>query len=240
MMSALTRAKQGFWWINLIALALSAMIGRMSYAAYESIGESDKALVCITCQALAIALAVLARRAMVAGNPVSGVLCGLGALGCAVWASHGLALAWGAENQLMVVFLTALEPAMFLMIEHIKESRLALAEGDIKRQEDERALARELTEIRARQALGAVAGGALAATPAQALAAEPAGALYAPPPAPSASIVSLNTGYATPKAHVLALRATYPDWTVARIARAANVKRTTASYWLHLKEKRDA
>ena len=51
-------AKEGYWWINGIAVALSLVIASMSWSAYDDIGQPERALVCIVAQALAIALAI--------------------------------------------------------------------------------------------------------------------------------------------------------------------------------------
>lgn len=146
-------AKEGYWWINGIAVALSLVIASMSWSAYDDIGQPERALVCIVAQALAIALAILGRRALTGQMPVSAIAAGVLAGGCAWWASHGLALAWydDAERngEPMVIFLAALEPALFLLAEHVKEGREALRAAHEK---NERELADELAEIRRRSA----------------------------------------------------------------------------------------
>lgn len=146
-------AKEGYWWINGIAVALSLVIATMSWSAYEAIGQPERALVCIVAQALAIALAILGRRALTGQMPVSALAAALLAGGCAWWASHGLALAWyddaGRNGEPMVIFLAALEPALFLLAEHVKEGREALRAAHEK---NERELAEELAAIRGRSA----------------------------------------------------------------------------------------
>lgn len=126
-------AKEGYWWINLAGLALSLLIAKMSFGAYGASGIEgalDKAWICVTCQALAIALAILARRAFTGQMFPEGLVAGAAAAGCAWWASHGLALAWAKggdpANEWMVFFLTALEPGLFLLAEQVKEGREAL------------------------------------------------------------------------------------------------------------------
>ncbi len=114
-------------------LALSLLIAKMSFSAYGASGIEgafEKAWICVTCQGLGIALAILARRALTGQMMLSGVAAAIAAGGCAWWASHGLALAWARggdpANDWMVFFLTALEPGIFLLAEHIKEGREAL------------------------------------------------------------------------------------------------------------------
>ena len=146
-------AKEGYWWINGIAVALSLVIASMSWSAYDDIGQPERALVCIVAQALAIALAILGRRALTGQMPFSAIAAAILAGGCAWWASHGLALAWydDAERngEPMVIFMAALEPALFLLAEHVKEGREALRAAHEK---NERELAEELADIRRRSA----------------------------------------------------------------------------------------
>lgn len=195
-------AKEGYWWINGIGFALSLLIAKMSFDAYEAAGAPDNAWVCVTCQALAIALAVLARRALTAQMPLEGLAAGAGALGCSWWASHGLALAWatGADpaNEWMVFFLTGIEPAIFLLAEHVREGREALRTAHEK---EEAETAAELARIRERNSarwgpgLATASGVALGATPAAANAS--ALAPIAAPEPERGAIVSTNTGYAS-------------------------------------------
>ena len=146
-------AKEGYWWINGIAVALSLVIASMSWSAYDDIGQPERALVCIVAQALAIALAILGRRALTGQMPFSAIAAAILAGGCAWWASHGLALAWydDAERngEPMVIFMAALEPALFLLAEHVKEGREALRAAHEK---NERELAEDLADIRRRSA----------------------------------------------------------------------------------------
>jgi hypothetical protein len=146
-------AKEGYWWINGIAVALSGVIASMSWSAYGEIDQPERALVCIVAQALAIALAILGRRALTGQMPLSAALAAALAGGCAWWASHGLALAWygdaGRNGEPMVIFMAALEPALFLLAEHVKEGRETLRAAHEKQ---ERELAEELAAIRARSA----------------------------------------------------------------------------------------
>jgi len=126
-------AKEGYWWINGIALALSAVIARMSAVAYGEIDQADRAFVCIVAQALAIALAILARRALTGQMPLSAFIAALLAGGCAWWASHGQWYGDADRNgEPMVIFMAALEPALFLLAEHIKEGRETLRAAHVK------------------------------------------------------------------------------------------------------------
>lgn len=142
-------AKEGYWWINGIGLALSLLIAKMSFTAYAV--EPDKAWICVTCQASAIALAILARRSMTGQMPLIALLAAVAAGGCAWWASHGLSLAWSKggdpANAWMVFFLTALEPGIFLMAEHIKEGREVLRNAQEKA---DREMAEALAAARAK------------------------------------------------------------------------------------------
>lgn len=209
-------AREMYWWINGIAVVLSLMIAKMSWGAYAAAKAPDKALICITCQLLAIAAAVLARRAFTGQMPVMGFISAAGALGCAWWASHGLALAWATggdtANSWMVFFLAAFEPLLFLVAEQIREGRQALraaqAKADAETEE-------ELKRIRERDAahmgvrLATMGGVALTvATPGAHGATIPP--VIAQPSAhltDRAPIVSENTGHPTARAHVEALMA---------------------------------
>lgn len=230
-------AKEGYWWINGAALALSLLIAKMSFGAYDAAGAPDNAWVCVTCQALAIALAIVARRALTAQMPFAGLVAGAGALGCSWWASHGLSLAWaqGADpaNEWMVFFLTALEPALFLLAEHVREGRQALRTAH---ERDEAETKAELERIRQRDSANwkprlATAGGvALATAPATATASEVA--LTQAPAHEHTAIVSTNTGYPTAKDHALALKGKNPSLTQEQIAATVGAPRSTVGKWL--------
>ena len=146
-------AKEGYWWINGIALALSCVIANMSWAAYTAPGVDDpqRAVACIMSQAVAIAAAVLARRASTGQMSWAAVGAIAIAVGCAWWASHGIALAWYDDQERngepMVLFLAALEPALFLLAEHIKEGRQALR---VAQERDDRETAEALAAARLR------------------------------------------------------------------------------------------
>lgn len=234
---AASSAKEGYWWINAVALALSLLIAKMSFGAYAAAGAPDNAWVCVTCQALAIVLAILARRALTAQMPVAGICAGLGALGCAWWTSHGLGLAWnqgGDEaNGWMVFFLTALEPALFLLAEHVREGRQSLR---VAHAQDEAETAAELARIRDRD--GAKWGPRLAAGGSVALAAQPASAdmgALAPPPLPALAphaITTTNTGYATAREHAIALKRANGGLTQEQIGAQVGAPRSTVGKWL--------
>jgi len=232
-------AREMYWWINGGAVVLSLVIAKMSISAYAAIGQTDKALLCVTCQLLGIVAAVLARRAFTAQMPIAGACVGVGALGCSWWASHGLALAWGVggdvANSWMVFFLTAFEPGLFLFAEHIREGREALrvaqAKADAETEE-------ELKRIRERDAaqLGlrlATAGGiALGVS-------GPAAHGATLPPTTSepithvvdrAPIVSENIGHPTARAHVQALMAQGVTKRV-ELHRRTGVPLSTISRW---------
>lgn len=157
MLSSLSRAalstKEGYLWINAIAVVLSIVIAAMSWEAYGQVGELDHAMVCIVSQALAIALAILSRRAITAQMPLAAFAAFALACGCAWWSSHGLALAWYDDADLngepMVIFMAALEPALFLLAEHIKEGREVLRVAHAKAEAEE---AEALARARARDA----------------------------------------------------------------------------------------
>jgi len=133
-------AKEGYWWINAAGIALSLLIAKMSLSAY-GFEDLDKALICVTCQAVAIVMAILARRALTGQMVFEGLLAGAAAGGCSWWASHGLALAWAKggdpANDWMVFFLTALEPGIFLLAEHVKEGRQTLRTAQEKADREE-------------------------------------------------------------------------------------------------------
>lgn len=227
-------AKEGYWWINGIALALSFVIARMSISAYWDAGDPNKALICVICQAMAIALAILARRALTGQMTLPGLAAGAGAAVCSWWASHGLALAWGDDANIYMVFvLTALEPAIFLLAEHVREGRDVLRHAHAK---DEEETAAELARIREKDSarwgprLAASGGIALGASPALASAGE-----LAPNPAYSAeqaAIVSTNTGYATAHEHALALKRADPRLTQEQIGATVGAPRSTVGKWI--------
>ena len=230
-------AKEGYWWINGIALALSLLIAKMSFGAYAAIGAPDNAWVCVTCQGLAIALAILGRRALTAQMPLAGLCAGLGALGCAWWASHGLALAWAQggdpANEWMVFFLTALEPALFLLAEHVREGREALRTAH---EREEAETSAELARIRDRDSarwgprLVASGGAALGTLPAAANASEVAPMVSSNPP--QSAIVSTNTGYASAREHAIALKRNNPALTQEQIGHHVGAPRSTVGKWL--------
>lgn len=230
-------AKEGYWWINGIALALSTVIARMSWSAYEGIQQADRALVCIVAQALAIALAILARRALTGQMPLAGLAGMCLAAGCAWWASHGLALAWYGDaernSEPMVIFMAVLEPVLFLLAEHVKEGRQALRAAHEK---EEAETAAELERNRAERSarwgprLATTGGVALAVAPAAANASDLAPTLGAPVERPA--IVSTNTGYASAHEHAIALKRNNPALTQEQIGATVGAPRSTVGKWL--------
>ena len=230
-------AKEGYWWINGIGLALSLLIAKMSFGAYDAAGHPDNAWVCVTCQALAIALAILARRALTGQMALEGLAAGAGALGCSWWASHGLALAWSQggdpANEWMVFFLTGVEPAIFLLAEHVREGRQALRtahERDEAETKAELELIRERDSARWAPRLATSGGIALAAAPASAPASEIA--LPLAPTSEQVAVVSTNTGFASAREHAIALKAGNQALTQEQIAAQVGRPRSTVGKWL--------
>lgn len=230
---AVMGAKEGYWWINALAIGLTFVIAYMSVSAYAASGTPEKALVCVICQLIAIASAIIARRAITAGMPLAASVGGAFALGCAFWASHGLALAWDrggdAQNGYMVFFLTALEPALFLLVEHVREGRSALRnahEAERKRSDEDRS--RALRQAEAWALTAAAAPVALSAgSPLVAAQATP----HAPPMRERSPIIETNTGFPDARAHALALYQAGED-NAAEIARATGVPASTARRWV--------
>lgn len=228
-------AKEGYWWINAIALALSCVVARMSWAAYADASQPDRALVCIIAQAIAIAAAILARRAFTAEMNGSGFLALLLAGGCSWWASHGLALAWYGDaernSEPMIVFLAVLEPALFLLAEHVREGRQALrkAHQDAAKEQAEELERIRQREQRQRPMLAASGGVALAALPTGASAGELAPASTQPSERPA--YVSTNVGYPSARAHAVALKRANPALTQPEAAVAVGAPRSTVGNW---------
>lgn len=230
-------AKEGYWWINGIALVLSGVIASMSLSAYTAIDEPQRALACIVAQMVAIASAILARRAFTAQMGWAAIAALLAAGGCSWWASHGIALAWYGDqernSELMVIFLAALEPAIFLLAEHVREGRQALRAAH---ERDEAETKAELERNRAERAtrwaprLATSGGVALATAPMSANASQ----LALPPahPVEQSAIVSTNTGYASAREHAIALKRANPTLTQEQIALQVGGKRSTVGKWI--------
>lgn len=123
-------AKEGYGWIHFLALAYCVVIGLFSVVAWLGDGEPFRAAVCAGAQVLSIIMALVARRGFTGQMTVSALACVGIAFGFALWAAEGLAHAWSANGaqieEWQVWFLTGSEPAIFLLIEHIKEGREAL------------------------------------------------------------------------------------------------------------------
>lgn len=230
-------AKEGYWWINGIALVLSCVIASMSWSAYAAEQEPQRALACIMAQVVAIAMAILARRAMTGQMGWAAFAALLAAGGCSWWASHGIALAWYGNQERnsepMVVFLAALEPAIFLLAEHVREGRQALRAAHERDEAETRA---ELERIRERDSarwgprLATTGGVALAAAPASA--AESEVAIPMAPTPDQFAIVSTNTGFASAREHAVALHNGNRALTQEQIAAQVGRPRSTVGKWL--------
>lgn len=134
-------AKEGYGWIHTLALAYCVIVGGFSVAAWFNDGEPFRAAVCAGAQVLSIIMALVARRGFTGQMTLSGIACVAIAFGFALWAAEGLAHAWSANGaqieEWQVWFLTGSEPAIFLLIEHIKEGREALRTAQEKADQDE-------------------------------------------------------------------------------------------------------
>lgn len=248
-LSSLPRAalatKEGYLWINAIALALSCVIAWMSWDAYSAAGQPDRALVCIVSQGLAIALAILGRRALTGQMPLAALASAVLAGGCAWWASHGLALAWydNAERngEPMVIFMAALEPALFLLAEHVKEGRETLRAAHEKAEAE---TASELAAIRAREAARhesprlatqdgiALGAGALATVASGVSESLPMASAHGRSVSEPSPIVSDNLGYASAREHAVALKSNNMALTQDEIAAKVGKPRSTVGKWL--------
>jgi len=140
--AALTE-RESYGWIHALAGAYVIVVGAFAVAAWVGDGEGFRAVLCAGAQVLAIACAILARRSFTGEMPWMGALMVAFTLGCAYWSALGIRHAWEANgqaaNDLMVGFLAALEPLLFLAAEHIKEGREALRERAKRDEEETRA-----------------------------------------------------------------------------------------------------
>lgn len=234
-------AREGYWWINAIGLGLTCVIAWMSAHAYAAIGAPLNAAICIICQLLAIASAILARRALKSGAKWTLIAAIIAAAGCAWWASKGLALAWEQSGQQadvwMVFFLAALEPGLFLMAENVKEqrseqhARLATERQEREREEHARS---ERDRIRALAAAGVPTIGALThsahATPVSAHVTTPESLTE------RGAQVSCYRGHADARSHALALKA--DGMSAAECARTIGKPHSTVSRWFREADKR--
>lgn len=134
-------AKEGYGWIHFLALAYCVVIGLFSVVAWIADGEPFRAAVCAGAQVLSIIMALVARRGLTGQMTLSALACVGIAFGFAMWAAEGLAHAWSANGaeieEWQVWFLTGSEPAIFLLIEHIKEGREALRKAQEKADQEE-------------------------------------------------------------------------------------------------------
>jgi len=226
--------------IHVAAVAYTLVIGWFSVAAWWDVGEPFRAATCGGAQVLAIVCAMLARRAATGQMPGSALAGMVFAAGCAWWAAQGVQHAWESNgavaSPVMVFFLAALEPGLFLLAEHVKEGRQALRAAHMK---DEAEQAAELARVRARE--GAQGGWPPKLVPTAARAAVAVGAALTPAMAHAQDgrvIISQDVGYPTQRAHVEALRAS------GIVSRAEIVRRTKApgtnvSRWCRAWEQRN-
>lgn len=123
-------AKEGYGWIHILALTYCVVIGAFSVGAWLNDEQPFRAAVCAGAQTLSVIMALLGRRAFTGQMFWEGVACVAIAFGFSTWAAAGLEHAWSANGaaieQWQVWFLTGTEPAIFLLIEHIKEGRETL------------------------------------------------------------------------------------------------------------------
>lgn len=232
--AALTKA-ESYGWVHALAGAYVAVVGGFAVSAWLDQGEAFRAAMCAGAQILAIVCAILARRAFTGQMPGMGVVMVLFTLGCAYWSALGIAHAWETNGEsastLMVGFLAALEPLLFLAAEHIREGREALREQFRRDEADTQAA---LVAARARdQSWGprlAASGGAVVATLPAAANASDLTPLCSPAPERTA-IVSTNVGYADARAHALAAKRADPRLTEARAAQLIGVPKSTVGSW---------
>jgi hypothetical protein len=232
--AALTKS-ESYGWIHAVAGLYVVLVGGYAVSAWLSDHEPFRAIMCAGAQGLAIVCAILARRAFTGEMPLVGGLMVLFTLGCAAWSALGIKHAWeinGAEvHWLMVGFLAALEPLLFLAAEHIKEGREALRER-FRRDETE---TREALEVaRARDhgwgpRLAASAGATVAAMPAAANAAEIAPNWPTTDERPA--IVTTNTGFADARSHALAMKRSDARLKEREAAERLGVPKSTVGHW---------
>lgn len=155
-------AKEGYGWIHFLAFAYCVVIGMFSVAAWVAGDQPFRAAVCAGAQILSVIMALLARRGFTGQMGVAGFACVAIAFGFSLWAAEGLQHAWttnGAQiEEWQVWFLTGSEPAIFLLIEHIKEGRETLRAAQKKADKAEQELADELAAIRAKSSANRLAG----------------------------------------------------------------------------------
>jgi len=233
--AALTKP-ESYGWVHCLAGAYVVVVGGFAVVAWLDQGEAFRAVMCAGAQVLAIVCAILARRSFTGEMPWMGWAMVAFTLGCAYWSALGIEHAWtanGAEaSWLMIAFLAALEPLLFLAAEHIKEGREALRE-QFKRDEAETKAALGAAQARDQQWAPrlATAGGVVVATttPAQAAAHE---LVVSPTPlVDRPAIVSTNPGYADQHAHALAIKRADPRLSEARGAQIVGVPKSTVGAW---------
>lgn len=232
--AALTKP-ESYGWVHWLAGAYVVVVGAFAVAAWVDQNEPFRAVMCAGAQILAIVCAILARRAYTGQMPLVGSAMVLFTLGCAYWSALGIEHAWqvnGAEaNIVMVGFLAALEPLLFLAAEHIKEGREALRE-QFKRDEAETKAALDAARVRDQNwapRLATLGGAAVATQPMVVSGAELVSApeLLGERPA----IYSTNPGYADQHAHALAIKRADPRLSEARAAHIVGRSKSTIGAW---------
>lgn len=232
--AALTKP-ESYGWVHWLAGAYVVVVGAFAVVAWLDQNEAFRAVMCAGAQVLAIVCAILARRAYTGQMPWVGSAMVIFTLGCAYWSALGIEHAWtanGAEaNPLMIGFLAALEPLLFLAAEHIKEGRDALRE-QFKRDEAETRAALEVARARDQHwapRLATAGGVAIAATPMAASGSE----LVAvhDPLVERPAIVSIDVGYNDQHAHALAIKRADPRLSEARAAQIVGAPKSTIGAW---------
>lgn len=232
--AALTKP-ESYGWVHALAGAYVVVVGGFAVVAWLDQDEPFRAVMCAGAQVLAIVCAILARRSFTGEMPWMGWLMVLFTGGCAYWSALGIEHAWssnGAEaSPLMVGFLAALEPLLFLAAEHIKEGRDALRE-QFRRDDAEQKAALEVARARDRNwapQLATVGGVAVAAIPAQAGASDLGiGVSHL---VETSAIVTTDTGYANQHDHALAVKKADRRLTEARAAQIVGAPKSTIGAW---------
>lgn len=225
--------------IHVAAVAYTVVIGWFSVAAWWNVGEPFRAATCGGAQVLAIVCAMLARRAATGQMPGSALAGMVFAAGCAWWAAQGVQHAWESNgavaSPVMVFFLAALEPGLFLLAEHVKEGRQALRAAHLKEEAEQAA---DLARVRARE--GAQSGWPPKLVSTATRTAMAVGTALTPTMAhaETSAIVSQDVGYPTQRAHVEALRAS-GIVSRAEIARRTKAPGTSVSRWCRAWEQRN-
>lgn len=207
-----------YWYIHSIAAAYTAAMACFSASAWLGEGSAFQAAACVGAQLIAVACALLCRRALTARMWLSAIASAVFATGCAYWAALGLQHAWEANSAPvglpMIIFLAALEPALFLLAEHIKQGREAVRTANPPNS----------TRL-ASLALGAAVASAL--SPAWAHSGANATAIHSQQP-----MIERRQAFDGAREKAIALAKANPSWTQERIALHAGAKRSTVGKWL--------